>query len=264
MKFFTLLKEKIRGYFAEHGYTCDACGKEVFDYPTHRLCTACEENLPKNQARTCQKCGRQTLAEGICLTCKVYPPSFTQGFSPLVYKEQSAGLVNRLKNGNPYLALYLGEKIAEYFLSRHEAKAEGLPYLIIPIPLTEKRMRERGYNQATELAESLYKALTKQGISAELDLDILQKTRETGQQKHMTYLERMENASGAYHIHKRTACRERTILLVDDILTTGATGGECAKLLKNAGAKEVYFLTATALPERDPPKEDHLQLPKSF
>ncbi len=249
MKVLTSLRQAIRRYFANHGYTCDFCGKEVFDYPKHRLCEACESSIPRNEDRVCPKCGRKTLAEGVCLTCKSYLPAFTQGFSPFVYKGKAAGLVNRLKKDQAYLGLYLGEKTAEYFLNRHETKEEDLPYLIVPVPLTEKRMRDRGYNQAAELAESICDTLNKRGIHAELDLELLQKVRETAQQKHMTQKERMENASGAYHVHKRKACRNRTVLLVDDVLTTGATGGECAKLLKNAGAKAVYFLTPTAVME---------------
>ena len=183
------------------------------------------------------------------MTCKAHPPAFTQGFSPFAYKGKAAQLINRLKNGQAHLGLYLGEKTAEYFLSTHSIQEQEQPLLIIPVPLTKKRMQDRGYNQAEELAEGICTALNEQGVQAELDCEVLQKTRETGQQKHMSQQERMENASGAYHVHKRKICHERTVLLVDDILTTGATGGECAKLLKNAGAKEVYLLTPTAVPE---------------
>ncbi len=249
MEFLKLLKTKIREYSASHGYVCDGCGREIFDYPVHRLCERCESAMRKNDEKTCEKCGRQTLAEGVCLTCKMRPPSFTRGFSPFVYRGKSAGLINRVKNGEPTLALYFGEKMAEHFLSAGAENADG-PFLVIPVPLTEKRVRERGYNQAEELANSLCRALGEKGVEAELRSDILEKTRETGQQKHGTYAERMENAAGAYHVHDRKACRGRTVLLVDDILTTGATGSECAKRLLSAGAERVYFLTATALPER--------------
>lgn len=249
MKLFVNLRQKIRQYFANHGYTCDLCGKEIFDYANHRLCEACESKMPVNEGKVCPKCGRHTLAEGVCLTCKAHMPAFTQGFSPFVYKGKAAGLVNRLKNGQPHLGLYLGEKTAEYFLKHHPVQADEQPFLVVPVPLTEKRTRDRGYNQAEELAEAICMVLNRQGAEAELDFELLQKTRETGQQKHMSALERMENASGAYHVHKRKACQGRTVLLVDDILTTGATGGECARLLKNAGAKAVYFLTPTAVME---------------
>ena len=67
----------------------------------------------------------------------------------------------------------------------------------------------------------------------------------------MSYLERIENVGGAYHVHLRKECRERVIVLVDDIMTSGATGSECAERLLNAEAKEVVFLVAAALPERN-------------
>ncbi len=248
MKLFAFLKNKIREYSASHGCTCDGCGREIFDYPDRRLCERCETAMQRNDKGTCEKCGRQTLAEGVCLTCKTRPPRFTRGFSPFVYRGETAGLINRVKNGEPTLALYFGENMAEYFTAVC-AEAQT-PFLVIPVPLTKARVRERGYNQAEELAAALCRALKGKGVEAELRPDILQKRRETGQQKHMGYVARMENAAGAYHVHERKACRGRTVLLVDDILTTGATGNECAERLLSAGAEKVYFLTATALPER--------------
>ena len=120
---------------------------------------------------------------------------------------------------------------------------------MIPVPLTEERKRERGFNQAEELTETLCKRLRESGYQAELDTELLQKTRETLQQKHMGYKERQENVAGAYHVHKRKECKGRTIVLVDDIMTTGATGSECAARLFGAGAEEVIFLVAASLPE---------------
>lgn len=244
---------QLREKFAGIGYTCDFCDAEIFDYPTHRLCKACESSLPKNDKKYCPKCGRKTVADGVCLDCKRELPKFHLGVAPFVYRGKAAAYVNRLKKGESHLSWYLGEKMAaalveRVFQTREEKREETL--LLIPVPLTEKRKTERGYNQAERLAESVCKTLCEMELSAEVDGEILQKIREGEQQKHIGYQARKENARGAYHVHKRAVCRDRTIVLIDDILTTGATGSECAERLLAAGAKEVIFLVAAALEEQ--------------
>ena len=240
--------DKLRKASLTRGYTCDVCGKELFDCPIHRLCEGCEQKFFRPK-RTCPKCGREGVAEGVCLTCKGSMPSFTRGLSPFSYKGEVALNVNRMKNGTPRLAAYFGEQMADEFI-----KVYGLEhaetFLIIAIPLTKERLRERGYNQAERLAESVEARLNEKGIEAELDSDVLQKRRETKLQKQSSRKERAENVQGAYHVHKRKGCKGKTVLLIDDIMTTGATGSECAKLLLSAGAKEVIFLTAASLPEQ--------------
>ena len=238
----------IRRRLLNRGYTCDGCGAEIFDYPEHRLCARCEEKMPKI-GRACPKCGRDTVAEGICLTCKADMPQFTKGIAAFSYKGEIAGVVNRMKNGNQRLAAYLGERMADAVVPILRESGEE-PILIVPVPLTACRRKERGYNQAERLTESILWRLEEEGIDAVLETDLLQKRRETELQKQKTRKERAENVCGAYHVHKRKVCEGKTILLVDDILTTGATGSECARLLLSARAKEVIFLVAAALPEK--------------
>ena len=242
MDFLTKIRKKLLTF----GYTCDNCGRELFDYPDHRFCDACEEKMPKIK-RACPKCGRDTVAEGICLTCKADMPTFTQGVAAFSYKGETAGVVNRMKNGNHRLAAYLGERMADVVLPFLREEEE---ILLVPVPLTESRKKERGYNQSERLAEAVEKRLNEAGINACLDTELLEKHRETELQKQKTRRERVENVHGAYHVKKRKECREKTILLVDDILTTGATGSECARLLLSANAKRVIFLVAAALPEQ--------------
>ena len=122
--------------------------------------------------------------------------------------------------------------------------------LILPVPITKTKRLERGYNQAEELAKRVYERLKERGLNVELTISELQKTKDTLQQKHMDSNERRKNVEGAYHIENRQRIQGKTILLIDDILTTGATGSECAKRLFTAGAKEVFFLVAASLPER--------------
>ncbi len=253
MKFDFLQKQikKLRDYFQENSFGCDACGAELFDYPIHRLCKECEGKMQRNDGQICPKCGRQTVAEGVCLNCKSNMPSFSQGFSPFVYRGESASIINRMKNGKPLLAPYFAESMTEDFLNKYAdmERFKKEPLLLVPVPMTEMRRKQRGYNQAEELAEIVCKRLQEEGYLAETDFDVLQKVKEISQQKNMDYKSRQENVSGTFHVHKRKACQDRTVVLVDDIMTTGATGNECAKRLLGAGAKEVLFLVATALPE---------------
>ena len=242
MDFLTKIRKKLLTF----GYTCDNCGRELFDYPEHRFCPSCEEKMPKAK-RTCPKCGRETVAEGICLTCKGDTPKFTQGVTAFSYKGEAAGVVNRMKNGNHRLAAYLGERMTDAVLPILQQQGE---ILLVPVPLTESRKKERGYNQSERLAEAVEQCLKEAGVDAYLDTELLEKHRETALQKQKTRRERAENVHGAYHVKKRKACRDKTILLIDDILTTGATGSECARLLLSAGASKVIFLVAAALPEQ--------------
>ena len=233
--------DRIRALFARFGYTCDGCGGEVFDYPNRRLCADCEAAMERNDGKTCEKCGRKTRSEGVCLACKGNLPHFGKALSPFVYEGVAASLVNRLKNGDRYLANLFSEELAAK-ISKTE-QVEGA--LVTCVPLTEEKLRFRGYNQADELAK-----LVAEKLGLEYDEEILIKTKETPPQKNTTGEERRENVSGAYRVVKRKTVRGKTIYLIDDIMTTGATGSECARVLKNAGAKEVVFLTVCSLKER--------------
>ena len=243
MKLLDDLLKKFRKYKSEHGFSCDVCNREIFDYPHHRLCKDCERGLPFNDTGSCPLCGRKTRSNGLCLNCKDTKPRFDKGFSPFCYEERGASIVNRFKNGERYLAYLLAEEMIKTLSNGLEE--ELVNPVICFVPATEQSKKERGYNQAEELAEIFAE---KTGI--EYIPDLLQKTRETRAQKRMTAMERIENVSGAYRVHKRVECREKTVILIDDVMTTGSTGTECARILKNAGASKVIFVTAASLQER--------------
>ena len=244
---------KLRDFCARRGYSCDACGAEIFEYPKKRVCDACREELRKNDKLFCNTCGRKTWSKGVCLDCKAVAPRFDKGCSPFVYQGRVAYLINRMKRGGLRLVYFFGEEMTRHALESGFGEGRYAlnekTALIIPVPLTIERERERGYNQAEELAYVVRDCLQKQGFSAEVGEQVLIKTRETSLQKELGIEKRLENAQGAYRVHKRTVCRDKIILLVDDIMTTGATGSECARVLKNAGASAVYFLTCASLTE---------------
>ncbi len=245
MKLWRKFLKKCKALDHARGYACDRCGAELFDYPEHRLCKDCEALLEETEQPLCEKCGRRTRASGVCLACKNHPPSFTKGVSTFVYRGEVAALLNRIKNGEPRFALYLGERAADCFAQSVPAQK----LLVLPVPTTDVRKKRRGYNQAEELAESVCQRLIRLGFDAALDCDTLVQTRELFEQKELGFSARAQNVRGAFRLHKRKILRNANVLLVDDILTTGATGSEISRLLHNAGAKSVYFLTVAATPE---------------
>ena len=110
----------------------------------------------------------------------------------------------------------------------------------------------RGYNQAEDLAEAVADEWLKAGGKATLYTDVLIKKKETASQKHLSLKERRENLQGVFHLKKRALLKDRIVVLIDDIMTTGATGDCCASLCKGAGAKQVYFLCVASVPEKQP------------
>jgi len=112
-------------------------------------------------------------------------------------------------------------------------------FILAPVPLTKKRQRKRGFNQAEEIAKKLSSFLEISLIS-----DCLIKIKETIPQVELTAEERKENIKGTFLIKNGGLVKDKKILLVDDVFTTGSTMEECAQTLKEAGAKEVWGITA--------------------
>lgn len=237
-------------YRSGHGYTCDCCGREIFNYPTMRLCADCDEALPRIlEEQRCPKCGRKRAAQGVCLDCKARMPSFYYAISPFSYDDEAAVLINRLKNGDKYLAYFFADAIAP--LLRRKLAESGFDegecvYTCVP-DRKEARLerRTRSYNPSAELAR-----LTCEKLGVAFDENVMVKARETRPQKRMSASERFENVRGAYRVHERAVCRDKIVVVFDDIMTTGATGGECARILLAVGAKCVVFVSAVSVSER--------------
>lgn len=242
------LIKKYEKYRAAHGYTCDCCGREVFNYPVERLCEECEDNMPKI-TRHCPKCGRKTAAEGVCLECKARMPQFWFAVSAFSYENGAASMINRFKNGEKYLENFFAERLALLVRERFAAanvRFDECVFTCVPDRKEDRKYRrERRYNPAEELAKT-----TCEILGVPLDGEMLVKSRETRPQKQMSKSERFENVRGAYRVHERAKCKGQTVVVFDDILTTGATGDECARILLAAGALRVIFITATSVAEK--------------
>ena len=232
--------EKLRKSSNQNSCTCDACGKEVFSYPEERLCKQCAEKIIRNSGFQCEKCGRACRGAGICNTCKVAVPQFEKAASALVYFDWSAMLVNSFKNGKRYLSYFFADELAAV-LSRLPKKE----YVLVAVPLSKQKLRARGYNQSAELVHRLSE-LT--GLEARVDL--LEK-RGADEQKQLSAKERRKNVKGAFRVTDKSFCKGKDLLIIDDVMTSGATMSEIASVLLRAGAQSVCAASVSAVPDRD-------------
>ena len=238
MKFFEFLKNAVKSYDETHNFTCDICGREVFQ--NERVCAPCMRVLPYIGETYCPFCGRKTLETGACLDCKTRPLTVEKARAVCTHEGAAARLVVAFKRGKRYLA----RTIAELMLPLLEEFPNT--ELLVPVPMTEKSEKKRGYNQSRLLGQALSE------LSGIPYVEPVQKTRETSSQKLLTRQEREENLTGCFRVKERKAVRDKNVLIVDDTMTTGTTASEIARVLKNAGADEVNLLTFTSVQYKTP------------
>ena len=215
--------------FFPNSFTCDICGVETFKT---NLCPDCAKTVEFIGETCCPVCGRKTVRPEICLECKEKPPLFKKAVSAFVYENGGIILVKKFKNNNGYLK--------EYFADLLSQKIKNLPAAdcIVYVPMTKKAQRARGYNQGELLAYSLSKRINIPVIK-----NALKKTKETDQQKLLGKQERQKNISGCFSVEKPEEIKGKTVLLIDDIFTTGTTVNECSKVLYESGAKRELFFS---------------------
>lgn len=199
----------------------------------------------------CATCGEPfeiTVEEGqLCGACLARPPAYTRARAALVYGEVSRDLVLALKSqgrrdGLVLLGRWMALAAAELATDEH---------LIVPVPLHYFRLLRRGFNQSAWLAGSLARL-----TGARLGVDVLKRTRSTPIQGGLSVDGRRRNVQGAFRVRKSREglVKGRKILLVDDVLTTGATAEACARALRRAGAScvDVVTLARVAAPRAAP------------
>ncbi len=216
--------------------SCGGCGR-----PGARWCSECQGRVTPIPAPICAICGTSPglLSGDLCPDCRRSPPGYRALRSWSAFEGPVREVLHRLKYRRD---IGLGEALTPQ-LSGFVTGLHWRFNLVVPVPLGKKRLKERGYNQAALIARPLALAM---GVA--YDHGAVARVRETPSQVGLARRERQENVRDAF-MAARTRIRGRSILLVDDVATTGSTLSSCAAALYGAGARDVFALTvARALP----------------
>lgn len=240
---------------------CPICGvfllKDGSDYGEIGvgICRTCHADFCMVASPLCSLCGTPFISEAagdhICGACLLKRPFFETTRAAYLFQGAVRDAIHQLKYGlNSSLALPLGSILSEF--AAIQADDYMALSLIMPVPLHPKRLRERGFNQSLLLARHVAEKL-----HTELDFLSLRRIRYTAPQTSLGRRERPKNVKGAFQIRDPDVVKGRTILLVDDITTTGNTLNECARTLKRAGSGDVHCLVlarpAETLSPMEPP-----------
>ena len=212
------------------------------DWGRQRVCEACLARFVRPIAR-CERCAIEVPAGVIvCGRCLTAPPAFARTLAALSYAYPWDALVLRFKFG---AGLDLARVLAQQLTACVQAAGDAPPSLVLPVPLAAPRLRERGYNQAWELARRV-----AHDCGCRADARLLLRVRDAPHQLALPADRRAANVRGAFAIEplRRAELQGRTIALVDDVMTTGATANEAASVLLKAGAASVHVWVLARTP----------------
>jgi ComF family protein len=217
---------------------CFGCGEIIGN--NHSLCSRCWKSCSFLSPPWCSLCGwpfpYETPGQTVCIQCYRFPPLFIQGRSVLAYQEFSRTILLKFKHGD---ATHLAPGLARLML-RVGKDILSSTDLLVPVPLHWKRLFWRQYNQAALLSHQL-SHLT--GVPTSTGL--IKRQRSTQKQGQKSRKERYFNVKGAFVIppNHRSALEGKSVTLIDDVFTTGATLNECTSVLLQMGVKDVRILT---------------------
>lgn len=215
---------------------CIVCGEEIFTSDTFCICNKCMQKLPFILGNTCEICNRKISGTGkLCEHCKDYQPKYIKcARSIFEYDGEIKNVIFKLKYENKkFLAEMLSKLLYNEFCHRKEFENIDL---IVPVPIHENRRKQRGYNQSELLCYEFLK-------TNKVRFNLVKKIKDTPSQTSKNFNERKENVKGAFCITDKSEVKNKNILIIDDIFTSGSTTNEIAKGLHSFGAKSVKVLT---------------------
>ena len=221
---------------------CRLCNEPLTGFSRLPVCDTCRSQIETFSAKVCDRCGEAVAADSIelCTACRNAPPPFVTAKAIGPYDGKLRGLIHLLKYDRVLpAAAALAHRL--HVIAAQHAHEFGERPLIVPIPLHRNKLRDRGFNQAEEIAAALHR-----DTGFEMKRHILHRRKDTASQTGMTAHQRRENVRAAFVVRPRDKrdVAGRNIILVDDVMTTGATAAECARVLMRNGAAKVFVLTA--------------------
>jgi ComF family protein len=215
---------------------CNDAGHNGID-----LCERCFLNLPWVKY-SCKRCALPLPNDdaNICGACTNRDLYFDYASAPFQFDGFIRDAIYQFKFNNK---LNHGKLLAQLLLQHIEGMQLEPPELIIPVPLHKKRMRQRGYNQALEIARIVNKELAEEyakEYKCELDYDVVYRNRDTSVQMDLPAKQRHKNVKGAFSVKENlNILKNKHVCILDDVMTTGNTVNEVAKCLRKAGAKRI-------------------------
>lgn len=219
---------------------CPVCDRPVQPFGA-LICSSCEGMLQRVQAPACSRCGKQLrcAAPGLCRDCRRLSHVFERGCAVFTYHSAAGGIFRFKYKGRQEYGAYYGKCMAQR-LCETGGGAVWKPDLLVPVPVSAKRLQQRGYNQALILAREISR-LTAIPVCE----NVLRRVTDTLPMKNMTPAERQNNLKKAFQAFGNDV-ELNSIMLIDDIYTTGATMDACAHALYRQGARRVCFITLAA------------------
>jgi ComF family protein len=218
---------------------CIGCGVAAPE-PFHYICWDCWSDCSHVEAPFCKVCGDPVAGsvdhDFTCFSCSAERPAFEGARSAARYDGVVGEALRQLKYEK---GLWLAPDMAELLMRCMKAEYSDKKFdLVIPVPLHHVRRRERGYNQSAVLAAELGRKMGCRSVPG-----MLRRIRATTTQTNLTAPRRLSNVKNAFESRRAKGLAGRCVLLVDDVMTTGATVNACAKALIKGGARSVHVLT---------------------
>jgi len=229
---------------------CRFCHASLFTLSRLPVCNSCLASIQPLTVPRCTLCGDLLQGEdarhgdACCPECAIEPPTFARAVSHGAYTGALRQLIHLLKYERVQVAARLLGHLAAQAALQLEGDVDASSLLLIPVPVHKIRLRSRGFNQAELIARHAQREMAQNmGRTLELETTSLLRVRFADSQIAFSAAERREQIRGAFKVASRSRVKGRDILLVDDVLTTGATAGECARELLHAGAARVWVVT---------------------